>query len=593
MEANITTAQNTVEATKPTGPALPKIHYGRIGHVHEVSCGTLDEDNKFETFYRWTHTPERKSRALSYVGDSWPRKFRVCLTDTDQGDLIGSECMDFHESNIQGLIFEESKSPYSQVIFFIVNRPPQFYRRMEESLSQAYCSTSVFNDSTGSTNGSWTKNGESGAVYCRITHPSSMHELKGSDVDVCDIPWIIQYSRVFKVEYEKCQNFNFQSYEPHVRDEQKKTLFAFTHPGIKDSGRTVGDIIETIRSNIKLIPKAFPPYYSHSCQLAIIKLLYNCNVPATSVEATSLIHSLPKIDFPQSTCTCRLYTEALNKVCRDMEKSHIRALRRLHAELPQDAPKLPTELLGKLAKPVEALSELLESDYFRMKSRLRPQICPHGIFEIFVYPSHIELEGPKDPPSNSITDQYGRIIDNFIRVRFVDNDKKTLKTDTSIDFREIIERRVIPILSDKNQLLSLIHQRFEFLGYSLSGLKHKKAIWFFRPQEEVLNATIIRDRIGIWDARKGNKKLAHHPSKWGARISLAFTESIPVAVLSQDEWMLREDYPDDEKFPNTDGCGLITPALCETINAALVPFGYAVCTSWLYAGDKVVELTQL
>ena len=284
---------------------------------YKISCGTLDQDNKFETFYRWTHTPEHKSRALSYIGDSWPRKFRVCLTDTDHG----SECMDFHESNIQGLIFEELNSSFSQVILFIVNRPPQFYRRSEES------------------------------VYCRITHPSSMHEPKGSDVDICDVPWIIQYSRVFKVEYEKSQEFNFQSYEPRVRDEQKKTLFAFTHPGIKDSGRTVCDIIETIRSNIKLTPKAFPPYHSHSCQPAIIRLLYNCNIPATSVEATSLIHSLLKIDFTESTCTCRLYTVALNRVSRDMEKSHIRALRRLHAELPQDAPKLPKEALGKLAQP--------------------------------------------------------------------------------------------------------------------------------------------------------------------------------------------------------------------------------------------------
>lgn len=351
MEANITTAQDMVDATKPPGPALPKIHYGRIGYVHEVSCGTLDEDNKFETFYRWTHTPERKSRALSYVGDSWPRKFRVCLTDTDQGDLIGSECMDFHESNIQGLIFEESKSPHSQVIFFIVNRPPQFYRRNEESLSQAYCSTSVSNDSTGLTNGSWTKNGESGAVYCRITHPSSTHELKGSDVDVCDVPWIIQYSRVFRVEYEKSQDFNFQSYEPHVRDEQKKTLFAFTHPGIKDSGRTICDIIETIRSNIKLIPKAFPPYHSHSCQLAIIKLLYNCNVPATSVEANSLIHSLLKVDSPESTCTCRLYTVASLVIWRRVTYEHSGVFMLSYPKMHQNYRKSPWESSQSLSKP--------------------------------------------------------------------------------------------------------------------------------------------------------------------------------------------------------------------------------------------------
>ena len=148
-----------------------------------------------------------------------------------------------------------------------------------------------------------------------------------------------------------------------------------------------------------------------------------------------------------------------------------------------------------------------------------------------------------------------------------------------IELGEIIERRVISIVSAENQLLSLVHQRFEYLGYSMSGPKHKKAILVFRPQEEALDAKTIRDRIGVWDASKGNKKLAHHPSKWGARISLAFTESIPVAVLYQDEWMSREDYPDDEKFPNTDGCGLITPALCKTINDALAPFGYAVSTN--------------
>ncbi|RMJ16667.1 hypothetical protein BHE90_003974 [Fusarium euwallaceae] len=41
------------------------------------------------------------------------------------------------------------------------------------------------------------------------------------------------------------------------------------------------------------------------------------------------------------------------------------------------------------------------------------------------------------------------------------------------------------------------------------------------------------------------------------------------------DWKVREDVRDDKGFPNTDGCGLISPELCDAINKALTPFGFA------------------
>jgi hypothetical protein len=61
-------------------------------------------------------------------------------------------------------------------------------------------------------------------------------------------------------------------------------------------------------------------------------------------------------------------------------------------------------------------------------------------------------------------------------------------------------------------------------------------------------------------------------------VSLAFSESIPVANLSKDEWRVREDVPADSKFPNTDGCGIITPEFCDSINSELRRRGMKVST---------------
>jgi hypothetical protein len=226
------------------------------------------------------------------------------------------------------------------------------------------------------------------------------------------------------------------------------------------------------------------------------------------------------------------------------------------------------------------------------------------VFELLVYPSHVELLGPIDPNVNSMTDRYHGAIESFMRVRFVDNTRKPLRAEAGINLNTIIEHRVVRILNHEiRPLLPVLRimseerrqKRLsklgafetgglqtlddcltpEFLGYSMSSLKKRKAVWFFGTTKG--SAKRLRDEIGTWDDKDElNGGLAKKPSKWGARVSLAFTESIPVVEISRNEWERRKDYPADSKFPNTDGCGLISAKLCDTINAALVRRGFAV-----------------
>ena len=133
-------------------------------------------------------------------------------------------------------------------------------------------------------------------------------------------------------------------------------------------------------------------------------------------------------------------------------------------------------------------------------------------------------------------------------------------------------------MTNASQPLLQVRTQIEYLGYSVSSLKKKRAVWFLCSDDKSdLIADEIRKKIGRWNYEDDTiRGLAKSPSKWGARIALAFTESIPVVELSRHEWGCRDDYGPDKNFPNTDGCGVIHPELCNAINAALLPYGFTV-----------------
>jgi hypothetical protein len=134
-------------------------------------------------------------------------------------------------------------------------------------------------------------------------------------------------------------------------------------------------------------------------------------------------------------------------------------------------------------------------------------------------------------------------------VRFVDNNRRPFKPEPGINPDIIIDSRIVEPLRDGIRLFPNSPHQFDFLGYTLSGFKKGKTVWFFSNDYQDLNAKQIRDQIGNWTvADLKNRSLGKNPSKWGARITMAFTESLPFRQLFRGEWAQRADQgPDFEK----------------------------------------------
>jgi hypothetical protein len=104
---------------------------------------------------------------------------------------------------------------------------------------------------------------------------------------------------------------------------EEETLFLHLKClGIAESKRTISNMTRTIRKNIRGISKLFTPYLT-GCQLGVVKLLYNCNVPATSPKTTSFLNKLKDHGLSRHS---RQYSERLHKMSEDINTSHFRAL---------------------------------------------------------------------------------------------------------------------------------------------------------------------------------------------------------------------------------------------------------------------------
>jgi hypothetical protein len=562
--------------------ASEAVEDGVLGDICSVSSGNFDHDNNFETTHTWI--PKHSFDKLSYYGDGFPRKFQVCLTESGFWPPQW-EWMDLHESNIRGIIFQPPLVEWvypNWTVYFVLDKPPQFYRRTEDRAQDG--STTHFS--------------------ARITHPHMDMQTSLDRSEVCDVvgvPWTIQYSRVVKIEYRQRTSFDFASYESRARSRLKTdAMLVFTDLHlIEQSTRTIYDMLQALNENMTAIRQQMSPQTNHECLLAIAKLFYNCNVCPLQEEATNfrikLFQRLNEFgeEFRRSSHTTRHIRDhpplfqlnqpwglhirrnicdILKRSAEGMETSQVRALRRLHHSAA--SPKIPAAPAQYAANPINTTLEFLQSSLVVDTETLKSSLPE--VFEVRVYPSHIQIQGPVAQGLNSVIEEHAEHIDRFIRVSFVDNNEKPFRTEAAISPEVIIHDRIMKILLNQLQLLHPINQKFEFLGYSVSGLKKRKSVWFFRDDRDGLTADSIRAGIGHWhpgDPFSG--KLAQQPSKWGARLALAFTESCAVGEITREEWDRREDVG-DEKFPNTDGCGLISNEFCDAINQKLERLGYKV-----------------
>lgn len=533
-----------------------QLQHGTIGFVRKVSCGTFDKDNRFETAWTWSYDRWKGRKEFSYMAEVWPRRFRVCLPCSNQAGRSKEEWMDIHETNIRGLIFEQQKEDHeeSKAVCFVIGKPPQFYERKD-------LKAAIENPS-------------------RIPYPSTIPVTEDSPSPcdsplVCGIPWEIQYSRVYRVEFSERQKFNLDTYERPV-DRLKRKCFPAGPCRVEASGRGRSDMIKLFGENIRIIHDqsfleekmceyegdfgmrklpAFTsstPFTNEVC-ICILQLLHNCTVSATSEEARTLTFQIYR-HYQEKIYSNSLMLELLNRVSHDTKMTDERALTRL---LTSSGPPLDDTAID--------LFQAFQSHFGESPAGTLDSLNA-VTFEALIFPSHVELHGPITTGNSLIMDTYRQNANKFLRVRFVDNDMRPMKSEAKVQIESIVSRRVVDILQGGVQILLNIGLQYQFLGYSMSSLKKRKAVWFYR-ENLAESASTIRDGIGNWD--DSNRNLADKPSKWGARISLAFTTSHKATILDRDEWDHQPDEPPNHPFPNTDGCGMISETLCKAIHGRL------------------------
>ena len=114
-------------------------------------------------------------------------------------------------------------------------------------------------------------------------------------------------------------------------------------------------------------------------------------------------------------------------------------------------------------------------------------------YHLIITPSDRILEGPLPDQTNSVLRRFGN-HDCFLRVSFNDENRSKLRRDMGLSITQLLKSRCHNMLTNGFQLVG---RKYEFLGYSMSGLKDH-SVWFVTPFEfngSTVNASRIRDSL--------------------------------------------------------------------------------------------------
>lgn len=151
------------------------------------------------------------------------------------------------------------------------------------------------------------------------------------------------------------------------------------------------------------------------------------------------------------------------------------------------------------AAPLSLDEQLIDATkYYSVKSNLKitPYLVSPATFEsyhLIVTPTSRYLEGPIADQSNSVLRRFGN-HECFLRVSIQDERGSKLRREPGIDISKLLELRFGVLLT---RGLHLGGRQYEFLGYSMSGLR-EHSVWFVTPFESdagLMNATTIREKL--------------------------------------------------------------------------------------------------
>ncbi|KAF8609423.1 RdRP-domain-containing protein [Ceratobasidium sp. AG-I] len=209
------------------------------------------------------------------------------------------------------------------------------------------------------------------------------------------------------------------------------------------------------------------------------------------------------------------------------------------------------DAIQKASKPTLGMSRLRTA---RRKGINGDFSCLH----VVVTPTRMILEGPSPEQLNRVLRMYPDNWNNFLRVRFSDEDQSSFRWDPDVDVPALVKRRVGGVLKKG---LVIAGRRFEYLGYSSSALK-THTVWFVQPFE--------LPGLGVQDAAAIIRKLGdfsrdeQYPARMGARIAQAFS-STDLSISATVEEIIVS--PDIERNGScfTDGVGTISPEVAKQI----------------------------
>ena len=512
-----------------------------VAKVISVDCGNFTDDGVFEPACTWMNLAG-DFNTLNLFESVRPKKFQVCMTA--QGDISKSnnwegQWMDMTFPNMDGIVIASAQdNPAYRDIYVLTKKPPQFYRRRQNQ--QAQGPTDVQPQSI-------TRDGFVAApdsaklpIDERINFPAL--GKSDSELKILGVPWYIQTCRVYRLKvqlYVEASNF-----EKILSPREKQDLKIVVDVPIKAGTGTVdGKLLEDI------LPK-FQDYgvYPLEVSLAMFKLLLNCNIAPADVEG--VIRSVEPL-----VKNGALLAEILDKSAEDMETRNIRALKRIIQSMSNNPSDDSTTIV-----PIKAIEDCKKHSTIKVKDTF---------FYVSVYPAHTELQGPREIPLNSVTDNFPKRKERFLCVTFLDNGGGPYRLEPNVNPGYIISQRIVNFLQ---QPLYIGGQTFDFLAYSTSGLKDRNVVWFFARDDsdkDYPRAAHIRNWIGDWNLDdEATHKLVRNSSKWGARMGQAFSYSKNVLSLTPDKWVIESDVENSSKPPlaYTDGCGFISADLCEEIN---------------------------
>ncbi|KAG8700429.1 hypothetical protein FRC11_012943, partial [Ceratobasidium sp. 423] len=179
-------------------------------------------------------------------------------------------------------------------------------------------------------------------------------------------------------------------------------------------------------------------------------------------------------------------------------------------------------------------------------------------YHVKITPTAVHLNGPLEEQSNRVIRRYPGYETHFIRVTFTDEADQRTRFEYQVDTLAFTQKRVGQFLKNT---IPLCNRHYELLGYSQSGFR-EHACFYIAPFEwegESIDGEFIRRSLGNFD------RVIDSPSRYGARMSQAFSATSPSIILKASEIKNIVDIEKDKDKNFTDGCATISRELTKDV----------------------------